>query len=109
MCAIYLHTTYVCTSSLHARYIYVFLRAIYFLICVCINVSNIDATYEIGIWNSVATYDVNVILLDVEKGVIVTLSFIAVVLTHALVTHVEKCEYANNPRLWLCFWNAGLC
>ena len=31
MCAIYLHTTYIYTSSLHARYIYVLLRPIYYV------------------------------------------------------------------------------
>ena len=36
VCAIYTHTTYVCPSSLHARYLYVFLRTIYFVVHVCI-------------------------------------------------------------------------
>ena len=31
MSAIYVHTTYICTSSLHARYVYMLLRPIYFV------------------------------------------------------------------------------
>ena len=96
MCAIYLHTTCRCTSSLYARYKYVLLRPKYFVMHVCIN--NI---LQFQVFSQPQKLEIDFLISHIHKTVeVVSSQNCADACTHALNfskifrLHLQKSAYA---------------